>query len=134
MKVEIKFRSRINESHISEPNSVSDFHVMGDLTDVDASLTKFFERSIPGLKVQDRGISFQCDHGKHLLYCVALFELDKKPSDEQLKQLVHEVMKQMDCGYYGEDGWFVDVGPNSYYIDLIDHSYQGDQPVSVKIF
>lgn len=133
MLIKIKYRSRIRDSVIKEQSRSSDVEFIAHLSDPDVNLTRFFQSCFEGLGIKDRGVSFEFDESDNQLYCSAYIELDKKPSNEQLDCLVYEVTEQLDCGYYGEDGWFVDVGPNSYYIDLVDHGHTGKQPVSVKI-
>ncbi|KAB0548918.1 hypothetical protein F7R01_15945 [Pseudomonas argentinensis] len=133
MQIEIWYESTIKDSHIAEPKKIEDKFAIGRLNDPSAEISKFFEGSLLGLVIEDNGIHFKYDPNLDKLYCIALFTCKTKPSQPQLDALIKETSDQVDRGYYGEDGWFVDIGNNSYYIDLVDHDLIESQPASVVL-
>ncbi len=130
--IEIKYRSRIMPANLVEPTE-RECLAIGELADERASLSAFFKRDFSGLGIKDGGVYFQYESDPPCLYCVAVFQADFRPDENQLAHLLEETSRQIDSGYYGEDGWFVDIGQNSYYIIPLDRRYACGQPVAVRV-
>ena len=106
---------------------------MGKFDDVSANISQFFNEKIEGLELVDRGIKLEYDRQTETLFCIVNFIVSTEPNQTQLEQLISETTAQLECGYYGDDGWFVDVGQNSYYINLVDPNFIKEQPSTVSL-
>lgn len=132
LEIQIKYQSKIKDANIINPNREKDFIKLGELEDKEAKLSTFFNKPMTDLVLIDKGIKFEYDSINEQLYCIAIYTTNTKPNNQQITRLIRETTEQLDRGFYGEDGWFVDIEENSYYIDLIDHNRVDSQPHSVS--
>ena len=75
---------------------------------------------------------FEYDENKKSVNSIATYYSDRSLSKEQLDELVECTTELMDRGYYGEDGWFVDIGERSFYILLVDPEAIDTQPLAIS--
>ena len=133
MEIEIWYKSAVRNANIVDNTRAADKAEMGKMNDTSAQLSILFNTPISNLGVEDKGIRFEYDETHDQLFCIASFLLSSKPNKLQLDTLIEETTALIDRGYYGDDGWFVDIGKNSYYIDLVDHDLVGSQPYLVEV-
>jgi len=131
MKIQIKYRALVTDDKQKVVSEESIYRQIAGMVDNKAELSRFFEQPVSGLEFRDAGVSFQYDESSHVLLSVAGFYVETPPTDNQLNELTAETTRQMDRGYYGDDGWFIDIGESSYYVQLVDHAHLSVQPVSV---
>ncbi len=134
MKVEIKYRASVTDDKQVKVVDAKLFSEIGTYVDNDADISKFFSSIIDGLRVSGGSVVFEHDKAKNLIYCIATYTVDLEPSKAQLDSLVQQSTEQIDCGYYGEDGWFVDTKFGSFYIQLVDPAHRNEQPLSVTVY
>ena len=130
-KLKLKYRALVMDSRQKPVADELVYRHIAGISDDSAALSTHFERPIPGVKISDVGVSFEYDEPSRVLLAVAAFDADIEPSEDQLKELVARTTPLMDRGYYGEDGWFLDIGNRGYYVLLVDPEHPAAQPVSV---
>ena len=132
MKIEISYRASARNANKSEPVSEVALEEIGKLEHLNANISGYFSHSPIGISVSGGGVKFGYDCHTNLLTTIAIYETSAKPTEKQLKIIISESNAQIDLGFYGEDGWFVDIGEESYYIELWDKSVQ-KQPISIRV-
>ncbi|WP_045420905.1 hypothetical protein [Vibrio campbellii] len=134
MQVEIKYLSSMTDEQQEKVSNPELYAEVATYSDPEANLSKFFSKKIEGIKVTGGGVSFEYNSANTELYCVASYMVCPEPSSQQLSILVELSTQQIDCGYYGEDGWFVDTSFGSFYIQLVDPEQRTKPPFSINVY
>jgi len=132
MKVNIAYKASVRNADTNGSVSKEVLEEIGNMEHMDANMSEHFKISPLGIIVSGGGIKFEYNKNEGSLYTVAIYDTNIKPNDEQLLTIVAESNDLIDLGFYGDDGWFVDVGDESFYIQLWDKNSSG-KPVSVSV-
>ena len=133
MKVEITYPASVVGSVGKESASDDVLIEIGTYDHLDAEISKYFKEYPKGLTVSGGGIRFSYDKELKVLSTIAVYEVDSFPSEQQLSVITESSNDMIDLGFYGEDGWFVDVGSQSFYITLWDKEIDS-KPTTIKVF
>lgn len=131
MKIEITYLALVTDDKQIPIFDDAVYREIGAMRDEEADLTKFFSGNTKGLSLKKGGVRFQYDRESKNIYSVATYFSDTTLSEIQLRELVVLTTDLMDKGYYGEDGWFLDIRQSSYYLQLVEPSGKAAKPVSV---
>jgi hypothetical protein len=132
MKVEITYPARVVNSVRGESAPDDVLIEIGTYDHLDAEISRYFKEQPKGLTVSGGGIRFCYDKARKVLNTIAVYEVDAFPSELQLSVITESSNDMIDLGFYGEDGWFVDVGNQSFYITLWDKEID-IKPTTIKV-
>jgi len=133
MEIDLKYTASVKNNDFENIFDENVYRQLGKLEHLNTNIPEFFASDTAGLKTEKADIKFEYDEKNKHLYTHIVFHVETKPTDIQLSKLARNSTDQLDRGYYGEDGWFVDVGSSGYYILLVDPDTDEKQPVSIEI-
>lgn len=90
------------------------------MSDSDTKISDFFTKKISGLCISGGDVGFVFNTDKQMVYTLLTFRINPEPTTAQIDEIVNQANQQIDLGYYGEDGWFIDLTDGSYYLTLWD--------------
>lgn len=135
MKIEVRYNTRLTKCMSKKPSYPKRvLHEIGaTYSDAEARLSECFKVPVRGLTLADGGVRFEYDATRNRLYSIAIFFVDTLPSEQQMQALIEQTTDQLDYdGYYGVDGWFIDLY-QGFYLHLVAPHQRRRQPVSVSV-
>ncbi len=132
MKIEISYRASVRNADRTSSVSEDVLEEIGRMKHLDANMSEHFKSKPLCTSVSGGGVKFEYNKNDGAIYTVAIYNTDIEPNDEQLSNIVTESNDLIDLGFYGEDGWFVDVGKESFYIQLWD-KIANDKPTTIIV-